>query len=90
MSIAENAQSRMEQALRETFRPLRLEIHNDSSRHAGHAGAGEASHFRVIIEAAAFAGKSRVERHRMVYAALAGEFDGGLHALQVKATAPGE
>lgn len=90
MSIAENAHTRMERVLRAAFSPSRLAVHNDSARHAGHAGAGEASHFRVIIEAGAFAGKSRLERHRMVYAALSGEFDGGLHALQVKATAPGE
>ena len=90
MTMQENAQMRMEKVLSEAFSPSALAVRNDSARHAGHAGAGQESHFHVEIEAAAFTGKSRVERHRMVYAALEAEFEGGLHALQVKARAPGE
>jgi BolA protein len=74
------------------FRPSRLELLDDSSRHAGHAGAdarGE-SHFNLTIEAEAFQGLSRVARQRAVYAVLKEELAGQLHALSVKALAPGE
>ena len=74
------------------FAPSRLDIQNDSARHAGHAGAnptGE-SHFNVVIEAQAFEGVSRVMRQRMVYQTFAEELAGPLHALSVKALAPGE
>lgn len=75
-----------------TFQPLRLEVVDDSHRHAGHAGAREGgeSHFNVLIEAQAFAGVGRVERQRMVHRALAAELAGPVHALSVKALAPGE
>jgi BolA protein len=74
------------------FQPTRLEIVDDSSRHAGHSGAREGgeSHFNVTIEAQAFAGTARVARQRMVYQALAEELSGPIHALSVKALAPGE
>jgi BolA protein len=75
-----------------TFQPSLLEIRDDSARHAGHAGArpGGESHFDVTIVAAAFAGAPKVARQRMVYRALAEELAGPLHALSVKALAPGE
>jgi len=78
--------------LTEAFSPTRLEIADDSDRHAGHAGAtpGGESHFNVLIEAAAFAGLSKVVRQRLVYKALAVELAGPVHALSVKALAPGE
>jgi len=74
------------------FEPVRLEIEDDSSRHAGHSGAREGgeSHFNVLIEAQAFAGTPKVARQRMVYRALAEELAGPVHALSVKALAPGE
>ena len=74
------------------FAPVRLEIEDDSARHHGHAGArpGGESHFNVVIESTAFAGAPRVARQRMVYQALAEELAGPLHALSVKALAPGE
>lgn len=74
------------------FEPVRLEIEDDSSRHAGHSGAREGgeSHFNVLIEAQAFAGTPKVARQRMVYRALADELAGPVHALSVKALAPGE
>jgi BolA protein len=74
------------------FAPVHLQIDDDSARHAGHAGAhpGGESHFNVTIESAAFAGLSRVARQRLVYAALAEELAGPVHALSVKALAPGE
>jgi BolA protein len=78
--------------LTSAFTPTRLEIEDDSARHHGHAGArpGGESHFNLIIEAAAFEGVGRVARQRMVYQALAVELAGPLHALSVKALAPGE
>jgi BolA protein len=78
--------------LTHAFRPTRLEIEDDSARHHGHAGArpGGESHFNVTIEAQAFAGQTRVARQRLVYQALSDELAGPVHALSVKALAPGE
>ena len=82
----------MARLLTEAFAPDRLEVINDTARHHGHAGddgSGE-SHFTVVISADAFKGVSRVQRQRMVNAAL-GDLPGGrVHALAIKATAPGE
>jgi BolA protein len=78
--------------LQGAFQPSRLELQDDSGRHAGHAGAdprGE-SHFNLLIEAQAFQGMPRVARQRAVYAVLKEELAGQLHALSVKALAPGE
>ena len=76
--------------LTEAFAPEALEIVNDSHRHAGHAGSpgtGE-SHFTIKVVSAAFAGKSRLERHRMVNEVLSAELAGRIHALAVTALAP--
>lgn len=78
---------RIHAKLMQVFDPTILDVVDDSARHAGHAGAspeGE-THFNVHICAAAFADKSRIERHRMVQNALADEFETGLHALSIKA-----
>lgn len=83
---------RIEAVLTEAFHPLRLEIIDESDSHRGHAGhrpEGE-THFRVEIVAAAFEGLSRLDRQRLVHRALAGEFAASLHALSLKALAPGE
>lgn len=74
------------------FAPSRLEVVDDSERHRGHGGhrEGGESHFNVEIESPAFVGVNRVARQRQVYAALADELAGPVHALSVKATAPGE
>ena len=74
------------------FSPARLEVEDDSARHRGHAGAtpGGESHFNVVIEAEVFEGMGRVQRQRAVYGALAEELAGPVHALSVKALAPGE
>jgi BolA family transcriptional regulator, general stress-responsive regulator len=74
------------------FSPTRLEVEDDSARHHGHAGAhprGE-SHFNLVIESPHFEGQSRVQRQRAVLAALADELAGPVHALSIKARAPGE
>ena len=74
------------------FAPTHLEVINDSAKHRGHSGddgSGE-SHFTIAIESAAFAGKSRLERQRMVNAAL-GDIPGNrVHALAIRAFAPGQ
>lgn len=82
----------IETRLRDAFSPERLEVVDDSGRHAGHAGhrpSGE-SHFNVVIVSPVFQGVGRVQRQRLVHAALAEAFEGGLHALSIKALAPGE
>ena len=90
--MAGSVQQEMEALLKEAFSPTRLEVVNDSAQHSGHAGddgSGE-SHFTVVIEAPAFADKSRLERQRMVNRAL-GDIPGNrVHALAVRAFAPGE
>ena len=78
--------------LTDAFAPARLDVENDSHRHAGHAGSpgtGE-SHFRVTIVSAKFDGLNRVERHRLVNEALGAELAGPVHALALKTLAPGE
>ena len=74
------------------FAPIHLEVIDESSRHQGHAGSrpGGETHFRVRIVSAAFAGKSRVERHRAVNELLAPELKAGVHALAIEPAAPGE
>ncbi len=87
---------RVQEAIRDkltaAFQPERLEVVDDSARHAGHAGArqGGESHFNVVIVAEAFKGLSRIQRQRDVYAALSEELAGPVHALSVKAFAPDE
>jgi BolA family transcriptional regulator, general stress-responsive regulator len=72
--------------------PERLEIADESHRHAGHAGSrpGGETHFRVEVVAAAFEGKTRLERQRLVYAALKDEMSQQIHALSLVTRAPGE
>lgn len=85
-------ETRMREKLMAALRPSRLDLVNESHLHAGHSsspGTGE-SHFRVLIVSGAFAGKSRVERHRMVNDLLSSELRDGVHALAIKACAPGE
>ena len=74
------------------FAPETLEVEDESSKHAGHAGArpGGETHFRVYIVSAAFVGKSRLERHRLVNEVLASELAGSVHALAIHAAAPGD
>ena len=72
--------------------PVRLDLEDQSARHVGHAGhdsRGE-SHFALVIESATFEGLGRVARQRAVYAALGNLMDDRVHALNIKAMAPGE
>jgi len=78
--------------LTEALVPESLKVEDESHRHEGHAGhrPGGETHFRVYIVSQAFAGKSRLERHRMINAILSEELKGGVHALAIHAHAPGE
>jgi BolA family transcriptional regulator, general stress-responsive regulator len=76
--------------LRSALLPTRLELTDDSEQHRGHGGynpEGE-SHFSLQIESPAFAGKNRVQRQRMIYAALGDLMESRVHALSIRATAP--
>jgi len=77
----------VEQRLRQALAPTRLEVIDESHRHAGHAGArpeGFGTHFRVRIASPQFDGLSRLARHRLVYDALRDLTDRGLHALAIE------
>lgn len=92
MTVAET----MTRKLTERFAPVRLDIVNDSARHAGHAGhpggagQGGETHFTVTIVSAVFTGMGRVARQRLVYQTLADELKGGVHALALTTLAPGD
>ncbi|NBB14510.1 BolA/IbaG family iron-sulfur metabolism protein [Caulobacter sp. SLTY] len=92
MTVSGPIMTAIRDKLTAAFTPSRLEVVDDSERHRGHGGhrEGGESHFNVEIESAAFAGVNRVARQRQVYAALAEELAGPVHALSVRATAPGE
>ena len=82
---------RMRERLEAALAPERLEITDDSAQHVGHAGARDGrGHYSVAIASAAFAGKNAVARHRMVYAALGDMMQTDIHALAIRAEAPGE
>ena len=66
------------------FAPTALEISDEGHKHAGHAGEGK-GHFHVRIVSTAFAGQLPLKRHRMIYAALEGLMDNGIHALSIDA-----
>lgn len=87
MNVAEEIVRRLQ-----ALSPTRVELEDESARHAGHAGAapGGNTHWRLRIESAAFAGKPTVARHRMVYQALGELMQHPIHALAISARAPGE
>lgn len=87
----------MREKLTKAFSPSELSVENKSGKHAGHSGARDHlgrvtgdTHFRVRIVSSHFEGKSRVDRHREVNAALKEELAGPVHALAVKALTPAE
>jgi BolA family transcriptional regulator, general stress-responsive regulator len=87
-----SAEARLREKLMIALQPTRLDVINESEMHAGHRSSpntGE-SHFRVLIVSDAFTGKSRVDRHRMVNAALGDDVGGRIHALALSTFAPGE
>lgn len=85
-----NRTKRILEKLSEAFTPETLEVVDDSARHAGHAGAapGGETHYNVTIVSQAFDGLSRVQIQRTIHMVLADEFESGLHALSLKASAP--
>lgn len=88
MSVADQIRDKLTRGLA----PLRLEVVDESHRHAGHAGSraeGE-THFRIVVVAPTFAGRSRLDRHRLVNDLLAEELAGPVHALAIKALTPDE
>lgn len=87
MTIAAEIRRRLE-----AFAPLRLELQDESAKHAGHAGAapGGNTHWKLTIVSDAFTGTNTVARHRMIYQALGGLMQDPIHALSISARAPGE
>jgi BolA family transcriptional regulator, general stress-responsive regulator len=87
-----NIRDTITEKLTEAFKPQSLRVEDESHKHEGHAGhrPGGETHFRVYIVSESFRGKSRIDRHRMINTALARELDGGVHALALHASAPGE
>jgi len=81
---------RIRAALERELAPTQLDIYDDSAKHAGHAGAREGGHFRVRLVSEAFRGKSAIERHRLVFAAVAGLMGRDIHALNIDAKTPEE
>ena len=85
-------EQRIREKLMVALRPVRLDVINESELHAGHRsspGTGE-SHFRILVVSEVMRGKTRLERHRMINELLDDELKGGVHALAIKAYAPGE
>jgi len=70
--------------------PLRLEVIDDSALHAGHAGAREGGHYRLLIVSTGFAGKSTLQRHRLIYDALGELMRSRIHALSIRSLTPEE
>jgi BolA protein len=76
--------AQIRERLQAAFAPTELDVVDEGHKHAGHAGEGK-GHFHVRIVSAAFAGQSPIKRHRMIYAALDGLMDHGIHALSIDA-----
>ncbi|HTV77255.1 MAG TPA: BolA family protein [Steroidobacteraceae bacterium] len=81
---------RIRAALIARLAPLELVIRDDSAAHAGHAGAREGGHFSVLVVSEQFAGRSRMQRHQLVYAAVAELLRTDIHALSIQARTPQE
>lgn len=85
--------SNVEALLRErlaVLSPLRLEVIDDSALHAGHAGAREGGHYRLLIVSREFAGKTTLQRHRLIHDALGELMRSRIHALSIRSLTPDE
>ncbi len=85
--------SNIEALLRERLaflEPLRIEVVDESALHAGHAGAGEGGHYRLLIVSSRFAGKTTLQRHRIIYDALGELMRSRIHALSIRSLTPEE
>ena len=89
MGTANDVPARIRAALERAFAPSALEIIDEGAQHAGHREAGR-GHFRVLLVSDAFRGHSRLERHRMVYAALGPLLESSVHALAITARTAAE
>ena len=86
-----NRATLIENRLRETFMPRKIEVRDDSHRHAGHEGAKSGGgHFAVTIVSPQFQGKNPVQRHQMIYQALGDMMKKEIHALSIQAFTPDE
>jgi BolA protein len=81
---------KIRQALTAVLAPVSLVIRDDSAAHAGHAGAREGGHFSVIVVSDRFAGRTRMQRHQLVYAAVSELLRTDIHALSIQAHTPQE
>ena len=89
--MTDDRSSRIEALLTERFSPTHLLVKDQSHLHAGHAGAKDGKgHFDVHIVADAFAGQSRIARHRLIFDALGDMLETDIHALQIRAQTPDE
>jgi BolA protein len=89
--MSEQRVEMIRERLTAAFTPVSLEIQDDSHKHAGHAGARSGGgHFNVQIVSDAFAGKSLIQRHRLIYDALGDAMQNEIHALSIKAVTPDE
>jgi BolA protein len=89
--MSETTPEKIERLLRERLAPGRVELVDDSAKHAGHAGATSGGgHYSVLVVADAFEGLGRLERHRLVYAALEGMIGTEIHALALRTPATSE
>ena len=89
MDAAKDRVERIKQCLETNFHPSHLQIDDDSHRHTGHPGAQTGlGHFKIEIESEAFQGKTSMESHRMIYAALGSLMQTDIHAIQIRVQAP--
>jgi BolA protein len=84
VNVGQPVIAQIRERLQAAFAPTELDVVDEGHKHAGHAGEGK-GHFHVRIVSAAFAGQSPIKRHRMIYAALDGLMDHGIHALSIDA-----
>ncbi|MDH5786013.1 MAG: BolA family transcriptional regulator [Chromatiales bacterium] len=88
MSLGEQRMAMIRERLETALKPESIEIIDESHKHAGHASAGGAGHFEVRIVSAAFEAKGPVQRHRMVFEAVADLMQSEIHALTIQADTP--
>ena len=81
---------RIRQLLTARLAPVELVIRDDSAAHAGHAGAREGGHFSIVVVSELFAGRTRMQRHQLVYEAVAELMRTDIHALSIQARTPQE
>ncbi|HEY4341444.1 MAG TPA: BolA family protein [Steroidobacteraceae bacterium] len=89
MTAAERVE-KLRQMLTARLAPVSLEIRDDSAKHAGHAGAREGGHFSIVVVSERFAGRTRMQRHQLVYEAVAELMRTDIHALSIQALTPQE